>query len=147
MYQVATTGLESRASHRASHESRDEAAIKQWQDERWPASKKKPKRARLPSIGRDEAGFYAVFDGRADVGALWADAAHACPADARSPGGYQRHHPGWTTISACATELLEGGRRRVRASRVLLRKMRGHDRGKSSMARLSIVDMRSKTRL
>jgi DDE superfamily endonuclease/Winged helix-turn helix len=36
---------------------RNEAAIRQWDEERWPQIKKKPSRSRPPSTGRDEAGF------------------------------------------------------------------------------------------
>ena len=39
---------------------RNEAAIKQWSQERWPAIKKKPSRTSPPLTGRDETGFYLL---------------------------------------------------------------------------------------
>lgn len=39
---------------------RDEQAIKDWYEKRWPAIKKKPKRKNALSTGRDESGFYLL---------------------------------------------------------------------------------------
>ncbi len=84
---------------------RNEEALKQWSDERWPQMKKSPRGKSHPRLGR-RSGLLSAADGGTHLGPTWANTVAARQTDAGSPFGDQWHPLGWTLVHASTSCLL-----------------------------------------
>ena len=84
---------------------RDEAAIKAWSEQRWPALKKSRRGAVHHRLGR-RSRVLLIAHGGPDLGTMWADSGVACPSHWRSPFGHQWDHAGRASIHVSASCLL-----------------------------------------
>ena len=91
---------------------RNEQAIKDWYEKRWPALKKNPRGGTDHRLGR-RSGLLLAADGRAHLGTTRPDAHPAGAVDARSSLGYEWHHLRWPTVHASASCLLRCRSRRA----------------------------------
>ncbi len=78
---------------------RDEAAIKQWPEQRWPALKKSRGGPGHHCLGR-RGRILSAAHGGAHLGATRPGAGLAGALDTRSSLGDQRHHSGWAPVHA-----------------------------------------------
>lgn len=84
---------------------RDEEAIKQWAEERWPAIKKSRAGEHHHHLVR-RSGILSVAHGRVHVGSRCANAGIASAVNSRSSLLHQKHYPRWATVPAAAPDLL-----------------------------------------